>query len=442
MKNLITSQSQEDLQLIVKCPNADTFKKCKEKSKEYMCSVDGCECGCLILFKFDTQDELERFKINTGTDSTLKKVEVDDNGTIKIIDKNEGNADAESWSIAEDFPSGTYTNEVIVYFIDTGANKEYWDESPFNYNEPKAPKGVSESYGYNFTNPKDITGDYDDDNGHGTFGVRHVTEHLPKGANIKIVPLKVFDKQGNATLFSLVAALHYAIDNKANIINISAGYSGKSNKILEDAIKKCNEEGIFIITSAGNEGKNLDGAEQRQFPAVYGKGRIKTITETGIAQKQAFSETTTVISVAALNEERADLHTDSNYGKESITLAGYGQKISGYNHEAKVVYSGTSVATFAVTRALAIEMAKKHEHDYKEVWEDFKASSLEDFEKGTEQKTITGKRLNGKLKKNMVIDAKKRRKNNFTIWLLLLPLFSAFKSVVYPDKHPLSKRPR
>ncbi len=35
---------------------------------------------------------------------------------------------------------------------------------------------------------------------------------------------------------------------------------------------------------------------------------------------------------------------------------------------------------------------------------------------------------------------KERDKNKFTIWLLLLHLFSALKSVIYPDKRLLSRR--
>jgi len=355
--------------------------------------------------------DFEEFKleINTGTVGTQKKVEVDGNEIIKIIDKNEGNT--ESWSMVEKFPADTYDNEVIIYFIDTGMDKEYWDKSQFKYEGMKLPEGVDEeSYGYNFIDPSKITGDFGDDNGHGTFGVRHVTEHLPESAKIKIkiVPLKAFDEQGETTLFSFISALHYAIENGANIINISAGYSGKSNKILEDVIKQCNEKGIFIVTAAGNGEKNLD-TEEKQYPAFYGSGKIlnKKTSESNTAQQKNQLVSTeiisdNVISVAALDHKNI-LLSDSNYGKESVTMAAYGKNINGYDHKGEVVYSGTSVAAFAVTKALAIKMAKKSERDYKEVWEYFKASSLVDFIGGAEQ-TITGKRLNVKLKKYIKVE--------------------------------------
>jgi len=39
-----------------------------------------------------------------------------------------------------------------------------------------------------------------------------------------------------------------------------------------------------------------------------------------------------------------------------------------------------------------------------------------------------------------VYNLKERRKNDFTFWLLLLHLFFALKSVIYPDKRLLSKQ--
>jgi len=408
--NTTTSQNITR-QLIVKCNTQEDFEKCQNDYLKNFSIVGCCNCGCLILLECPVGKDFEEFKleINTGTVGTQKKVEVDGNEIIKIIDKNEGNT--ESWSMVEKFPADTYDNEVIIYFIDTGMDKEYWDKSQFKYEGMKLPEGVDEeSYGYNFIDPSKITGDFGDDNGHGTFGVRHVTEHLPESAKIKIkiVPLKAFDEQGETTLFSFISALHYAIENGANIINISAGYSGKSNKILEDVIKQCNEKGIFIVTAAGNGEKNLD-TEEKQYPAFYGSGKIlnKKTSESNTAQQKNQLVSTeiisdNVISVAALDHKNI-LLSDSNYGKESVTMAAYGKNINGYDHKGEVVYSGTSVAAFAVTKALAIKMAKKSERDYKEVWEYFKASSLVDFIGGAEQ-TITGKRLNVKLKKYIKVE--------------------------------------
>jgi len=76
--------------------------------------------------------------------------------------------------------------------------------------------------------------------------------------NMKVVPLKVFDKNGRGTLFNFVCALYHAIDHDADIINISAGYSGQASGILEEAIALAHSKGQFIVTATGNEGLNID----------------------------------------------------------------------------------------------------------------------------------------------------------------------------------------
>ena len=61
-------------------------------------------------------------------------------------------------------------------------------------------------------------------------------------------------------------AINIAIDNHADIINISGGEfstSGASETLLANAIKKCEEKGILIVAAAGN-----DGCECLHLPAA------------------------------------------------------------------------------------------------------------------------------------------------------------------------------
>jgi subtilisin family serine protease len=41
--------------------------------------------------------------------------------------------------------------------------------------------------------------------------------------NVKIMPLRVFTSDDNASTESIISAINYAIDNWANIINLSLG---------------------------------------------------------------------------------------------------------------------------------------------------------------------------------------------------------------------------
>ena len=67
------------------------------------------------------------------------------------------------------------------------------------------------------------------------------------------MPLRVFDFKGNASEVNIIKAMNYAIDNHANIINLSLGqtqfaYSTK----YDEVIKRAYENGIIVVIAAGN----------------------------------------------------------------------------------------------------------------------------------------------------------------------------------------------
>lgn len=60
-----------------------------------------------------------------------------------------------------------------------------------------------------------------------------------------------------ASQVDLARAINIAIENKADIINISGGQlsvSASSETLLANAVKKCSEKGILIVAAAGNDG--------------------------------------------------------------------------------------------------------------------------------------------------------------------------------------------
>ncbi len=89
----------------------------------------------------------------------------------------------------------------------------------------------------------------------------------------KIMPLRVLNHIGEGRISDVVRAIDYAINNGADIINLSfVGFTYSSS--LQAAINRASEAGIIVVTAAGNEQENGDGFntdETPVYPACYGK---------------------------------------------------------------------------------------------------------------------------------------------------------------------------
>ncbi len=347
---------------------------------------DSCSCNRLLyLWQFpnDTIALQVLLDINTKKEEQTEDAEID-GGPNSIFTLVESSMCGIGWDW-----EGTYTDiypdSVLVYIMDSGMDSGGWDSSPYLMNTaPLDSCYTMAASGYNYT---DTLGNFDtnyiDSLGHGTFGFRAVIEDLNDYMDLKVVPLKVFDEKGEGTLFKFVCALYHAIDHDADIINISAGYSGQPSSILEGAIQLAQEKGVFIVTAVGNEGVNIDSFPQ--YPAYYAGDFYETVDGDTIHYDN-------VISVASINAD-STLSDFSNYGVKSATLSAYGEDMTGYGiGGVEVISSGTSIATFYVTHELAVEIAKNKNLDYETIWSNFENSSLvpSPF---TVDSTRTGKQL-------------------------------------------------
>ena len=110
--------------------------------------------------------------------------------------------------------------------------------------------------GYNFVNPAMPP---IDTNGHGTqvAGViaadGNITGIAPKS---KILAYKVSDDGEGVASDFIVQAINMAIDDGADIINISLGIN-KTNSHIEHAVNQAQDKGILVITAAGNDGPDF-----------------------------------------------------------------------------------------------------------------------------------------------------------------------------------------
>ncbi len=78
----------------------------------------------------------------------------------------------------------------------------------------------------------------------------------------QIMPLRVLDKYAIGSVLQISQAIHYAVDNGADIINLSLGSVAPSQAMAE-AVSYAVEHDVIVVAAAGNDGGNL------LYPAAY-----------------------------------------------------------------------------------------------------------------------------------------------------------------------------
>ena len=132
--------------------------------------------------------------------------------------------------------------------------------------------------------------------GHGTMvmGVIHLV-----APNAGLLPLKAFHSDGTGNLSDILRAIYYAVQNGANVINMSFDFTEDSRE-LRSALKYANQSSVIAVASAGNDGKM-----ETVYPA---------------------SLQTLVMGVASTND--LDMRSSfSNFGDATVWVAAPGEAI-------------------------------------------------------------------------------------------------------------------
>jgi subtilisin family serine protease len=144
---------------------------------------------------------------------------------------------------------------VIIAIVDTGVDLLH----------PDLKNKIKSSGRDVFNNDFDAT----DDHGHGTVvaGIAAAETNNNEGIagvawNSKILPVKVTGKDGIGPEDKVAEGIRWAVDNGANVINLSMG-SEEPTFLIRDAMKYAYDKNVVVAVSAGNSNGPV------HYPAAY-----------------------------------------------------------------------------------------------------------------------------------------------------------------------------
>ncbi|MCZ6681334.1 MAG: S8 family serine peptidase [Candidatus Poribacteria bacterium] len=247
---------------------------------------------------------------------------------------------------------------VIMAIVDTGFDYTHEDLAPKTWiNTGEIPDNgidddnngyVDDVRGWDFVDAPNTAGEGDfhdgdndpmDESGHGTHVAGIAGAAVDNGIGVAGVawncPLMAVrggasGRGGGFQDDDSTAAIVYAVDNGAKVINMSWG-STRNSFVLRDAINYAYARGVLLVAAAGNE-----SASQAIFPAAYRK----------------------VMAVAS-TQQREQRFYQSNFGA-SIDIGAPGNVIlsTQINNRYRLL-SGTSMATPHVVGVAALIMSKR-----------------------------------------------------------------------------------
>lgn len=246
---------------------------------------------------------------------SVEDIGFDTEDYIEILDK------IESWNTKEigfddikDKLSKIELQEVVVAVLDSGIDT---DHEMFEGRIIESFVNCSTSGAENSV---------EDDFGHGTHVAGIIVDNTLD--NVKIKPYKVLNREGKGALSSIVAALDLAVEDGADIINMSLTAEGESIT-MTDSVNAAVEKGVNVVVAAGN--KSVDLTQKIYTPACVDSA----------------------ITVSAVTKDHK-LSSYSNYNGP-IDIAAPGDDIvSAYLNNTYVSMSGTSMATPQVSAGIAL----------------------------------------------------------------------------------------
>lgn len=161
-----------------------------------------------------------------------------------------------------------------------------------------------------------------DTNGHGTQVAGVIAadgEKLGVAPKAKILAYKVSENGEGVSSDLIIRAIQKAIEDDADIINISLGVN-KTNAKIERGINQALEKEIFVVTASGNDGPELNtiGSPGSNFGSVTVGATYNNLTSSLIATLEVDEKPYTVIPMVGSTKLEEPI-------REKIIFAGYGK---------------------------------------------------------------------------------------------------------------------
>ena len=182
---------------------------------------------------------------------------------------------------------------------------------------------------------------------HGTFcaGIIGAIRNNNKGINgvannVKIMPIRAVPN-GDEYDKDVALAIRYAVDNGANVINMSFGKGYSANKkMIDDAFKYAESKGVLLVHAAGNDNKNIDKGENYPTDILASGDKVNNLI---------------CVGASTISTKKKLPAGFSNYGNKNVDVFAPGQDVISTTTESRYhVSQGTSFAAPVVSGVAAL----------------------------------------------------------------------------------------
>lgn len=247
-----------------------------------------------------------------------------------------------AWNIS----TGT---DVVVAVVDTGV--AYEDYGRFR----QAPDlmGACFIQGYDYV---DKDSHANDENGHGTLVAGIIAQNTDNNYGVAgaafgccIMPVRVLDEEGYGLYSDIIEGVNFAIENGANVINLSLGADFPSTALML-SLSIAYDRGVVLVAAGGNE---YSIGSPSSYPAAYDRYCISVGAVRYDGRHAWYSTTADYIDISAPG---GDLSVDQNMDgfPDGILQQTFGESPQIFDY---IYGEGTSFAAPQVSAAVAMLMS-------------------------------------------------------------------------------------